>query len=102
MGTLGEDPGNDIELALAVAFIHPDGRGGIDGKEGVGLASGGSDGVEVAAIVTIGNDLIESGQLLGQADDIPPDGDGLWPGADRGKGERTGEGQCADNELTPF
>jgi hypothetical protein len=71
MGTLGEDPGNDIELALAVAFIHPDGRGGIDGKEGVGLASGGSDGVEVAAIVTIGNDLIESGQLLGQADDIP-------------------------------
>ena len=102
MGSLGEDPGDDIELALAVAFIHPDGRGGIDGKEWVGLAGGGSDGVEVAAIVTVGNHLIESGQLLGQADDFPADGDGPRPGAGRGEGERTGEGQRADNELAPF
>ena len=99
VGALGEDAGDDIEFALAVAFIHPDGGGGIDREKRIGLAGGGSDGIEVAAIIAIGDDLVEPGELLGQADDATPDGNVPRGGRGLGRGEGTGEGQRSDDEL---
>ncbi len=75
MWALGEDPGDDIEFALAIAFIHPDGGSGVDGQKWIGLASSSSDSIEVTAIIAVGYDLVEAGELFSKTDDISANGD---------------------------
>jgi len=101
VGAGGEDTGDDIELAFAIALIQPDGGSGVNGEEGVGLVVGGANRVEVSAIFTVWDDLVEAFELFGQADDASANSDGAGRrGVSRPGACRKGERQRSGDELT--
>ena len=103
VGGLREGAGDDVEFTLAVAFIHPDGGGGVGREERVNFPLGGFDGVDVALMFTVGKDLVKILQFLGEADDAAADGEIACPIvrlSGGGQGERAGRQHRRSDELS--
>src|SRR6266540_6690053 len=62
----GEDSGGDLEVALAEAFVHPDGGGGVDRQERIEFAFRRLRSVDVSARFAVGSDLIEFFQFFSE------------------------------------
>src|SRR6266540_1580049 len=62
----GEDSGGDLEVALAEAFVHPDGGGGVDRQERIEFAFRRLQSVDVSARFAVGSDLIEFFQFFSE------------------------------------
>src|SRR5215468_10778917 len=62
----GEDSGGDLQVALAEAFVHPDGGGGVYRQERIEFAFRRLQRVDVSSRITIGSDLIEFFQFFSE------------------------------------
>src|SRR5215510_12491449 len=62
----GEDSGGDLQVALAEAFVHPDGGGGVYRQERIEFAFGRLQRVDVTARIAVGSDLIEFFQFFSE------------------------------------
>jgi len=74
---LREEPGRDLQFALAVTFVHPDGGGSINRQEGIELAVVCFQRVNVAALFAIWKDLIWLLQFFSEANDATANRDRL-------------------------
>ena len=67
---LREDSAGELQFALSIAFIHPNGCGGVNGQQRIKISVAALERVKMAAMIAVRDDLIELLEFFSQADDV--------------------------------